>query len=168
MTPLDLVDTDDPAVAGFGRPESDPLAEADALREAQLVDLRFDAVRRRLGLLFDLRQALGFRSGNTAVLVLYDVADFRWDSLGRTEVRTPWYVVDSRATPRQSGTGLELSLAFVPDGQFVAAAGRGVFYVGQVPGIPEAPPDFAEDEEDLIRAGLPGWDSGFEVFQAST
>jgi hypothetical protein len=42
-------------------PEMDPLTEDDALQEAQLLDVRFDALRSTVGLLFELRTALQLR-----------------------------------------------------------------------------------------------------------
>jgi hypothetical protein len=47
-----------PTLRDLAAPEMDPLTEEDALREAQLLDVRFDAVRSTLGLLFELRVAL--------------------------------------------------------------------------------------------------------------
>ena len=65
----DLLDRD---VVGalLGSPEMDPLTEKDALQEARLNEVTFDAVRGRLGLLFDLRGALQLRMAYTGLLVL--------------------------------------------------------------------------------------------------
>jgi hypothetical protein len=36
------------------------------------------------------------------------------------------------------------------------------FFVGDVPGLSEAPPNFPEDDEETIVAGMPAWTSRFE------
>jgi len=46
-------------------PEMDPLTEEDALQEAQLLDVRFDALSLTVGLLFELRMAQQLREANT-------------------------------------------------------------------------------------------------------
>jgi hypothetical protein len=51
------------------QPEMDPLTEASALQEAQLLDVRVHALSSTVGLLFDLRTALQFMEGNTALLI---------------------------------------------------------------------------------------------------
>jgi hypothetical protein len=60
------------------QPEMDPLTEDDALQEAQLLDVRFDALRSTVGLLFDLRMALQLREPNTGVLVVSGVRELSW------------------------------------------------------------------------------------------
>jgi hypothetical protein len=44
-------------------PEMNPLTETDALQEAQLLGVRFDALSLTAGLLFELRIALQFARG---------------------------------------------------------------------------------------------------------
>jgi hypothetical protein len=41
------------------------------------------------------------------------------------------------------------------------------FFVGDIPKPPEAPPNFGDDEESVIVAGMPRWSSDF-VPQAAT
>jgi len=48
-----------------GSPEMDPLTEKDALQEARLNEVVFDALNMRAGLLFDLRGALQLRTAYT-------------------------------------------------------------------------------------------------------
>jgi len=47
-----------------------------------------------------------------------------------------------------------LALYLVPDGEVNIVARGGTFYVGDVLGLPEAPPDFTECSYDAIRAGM--------------
>jgi hypothetical protein len=41
------------------------------------------------------------------------------------------------------------------------------FFVGDIPNLPETPPNFGDDEESVIVAGMPHWSSDF-VPQAAT
>src|SRR6516225_6275653 len=77
-----------------GSPEMDPLTEMDALQEARLNEVIFDAVNRHAGLLFDLRGALQLRMAYTGLLVLGDVEGLRWSSERgrRPTTRTAWNV----------------------------------------------------------------------------
>ena len=75
-----------------GLPEADPLRESDALQEAQLLDVRLDAVRGQVALLFELRMALQLREPNTGVLVARGVREFGWTAPSRSTQRTAWGV----------------------------------------------------------------------------
>ena len=50
---------------------------------------------------------------------------------------------------------------FVPGGQ-----GSAEFFVRNVPGCDEAPPNYTEADDATIRAGLPSWTSTFEPVHA--
>jgi hypothetical protein len=143
----------------LGSPEMDPLTEADALQEAQLTEFLFDAVTMRAGLLFDLRQALQLRMGNTGLLVLEGVKSLEWAVSARSDTRTAWTLVGS--TPENEQGEMKLTLFLVPDGEVHLLARGGAFYVGEVIGLPEAPPDFGSGSDDLIAAGMASMNSPF-------
>jgi hypothetical protein len=42
-----------------------------------------------------------------------------------------------------------------------AMATSAEFFVGDIPGLPEAPPDFTEDDDATVAAGMPAWSSPF-------
>lgn len=163
-TPLELL-AGRSLEALVGKPEMDALTEADALQEAQLIEVVFDAVTRRLGLLFDLRQALQLRSANTGLLVFVGVEEFTWAGVPRATKRTAWTVVGS--TPDNSKGIVRLRLFFVPDGEAHVTARGAAFYVGDVAGLPPAPPDFLEDSEDVISAGMASMQSSFDTVHAT-
>jgi hypothetical protein len=100
----DLLDRD---VVGalLGSPEMDPLTGKDALQEARLNEVTFDAVRGRAGVLFDLRGALQLRMAYTGLLVLGGVEKFSWSSEQRHTARTAWNVVASLPV-NEDGAGL--------------------------------------------------------------
>lgn len=55
------------------QPEMDSLTEDDALQDAYLLDVRIDALRCTVGLLFELRAALQLREASTGVLIAHGV-----------------------------------------------------------------------------------------------
>ncbi|WP_236787662.1 hypothetical protein [Amycolatopsis sp. GM8] len=151
----------DPRLRRFGsKPEMDPLTEDDALQEAQLLDVRFDALRSTVGLLFELRLALQLREGNTGVLVAQGVRELSWTASPRSTARTAWTVGGS--TPRNEDRlfGLELGMWPAPGARLKLVAESAAFLTGNVPGLDQIP-DYIEDDEATIRAGLAGWHSEF-------
>jgi hypothetical protein len=92
-------------------PEADALTQSDALREAQLLDVRFDALRSSVWLLFDCRGALQIEMGNTAVIVAHGLRRFSWTGQPRGRL-TAWTVVSSEPVARRGMWSF--SLAFVP------------------------------------------------------
>ena len=129
-----------------GSPEMDPLTEKDALQEARLNEVVFDAVNMSAGLLFDLRGALQLRTAYTGLLVLYGVQDFGWHSDLRLTTRTAWNVVGS--APFNQGGVVHLNLFFFPDAEMTVVARSAAFYAGDVPGLPGTPPDFGICQPD--------------------
>lgn len=141
-------------------PEMDPLAEDDALQEAQLLDVRFDALRSTAALLFELRTALQLREANTGVLIARGVRTLAWSSGPRETERTAWTVGSSVVTSSDRLFGLELGLWPAPGSQLTLAAESAAFFAGDVPGLDRIP-DYLDDDEPTIRAQLASWQSEF-------
>jgi hypothetical protein len=163
MRLLDLL-TGDVRSALVGSPEMDPLTEKDALQEALLVEVIFDAVIMRVGLLFDLRGALQLRMADTGLLVMGGVESFSWNSDRRPTARTAWNVVGS--LPVNEDGVVNLRLFFFPDAELTVVGRSAAFYAGDVPGLPDTPPDFAGSDE-AIAAGMASMDSPFEPTQVT-
>lgn len=163
MTPRDLI-AGVPLSSLVGSPEADPLTEKDALQEARLNGVLFDAVNMRAGLLFDLRGALALRMAYTGLLVLGGVEKLSWDCEPRSTIRTAWNVVGS--VPANKEGVVNLRLFFFPDAEMTVAARSAAFFAGDVPGLPEAPPDFAGGDAE-VAAGMASMDSPFEPTQAT-
>jgi len=144
-------------------PEMDALTEPGALQEAQFIAGRLDAVRSQVWLLFDCRGALQIQMGNTAIIVAKVVRRFAWQAKP-TGGPTAWTIVGSE--PAAAEGVWSLSLTFVPEGRLEIEAEAAEFFVGNVPGGDDAPPDFGEADDEAIRAGLPGWQSIFEPVHA--
>ncbi len=120
----------------------DPFTEEDALQEARLSEVVFDAVHARAGLLLDLRGALQLRMAYTGLLVLEGVERFSWAGERRTTIRTAWNVVGS--VPINKDGVVNLRLLFFPDAE-LTVVGR--------------------NEE--VAAGMASMDSLFEPTQAT-
>jgi hypothetical protein len=140
-----------------------PLTEENALQEAQMLDIRFDAVRSSVGVLYDLRTALQLQTANTGVFVATKVRDVTWSSEQRSPAHTAWNVISS--VPNRVDGRITLSLMMYPQASLRVIAQSAVFYVVEVPGIGDAPPDYGA-EEHLIRNGLPTWRSEFRLVEA--
>jgi hypothetical protein len=146
------------------QPEMDPLTEEDALQEAQLLDLRFDALRSMAALLFELRLALQLREANTAVLIAYGVRELTWTAEPRPTTRTAWNVLGS--TPSTQDGVFSLGLLIWPRARLRLSATSAAFVTGDVPGLDGPPPDYTSDDEATIGAGLAGWGSAFSPAHA--
>jgi hypothetical protein len=142
-------------------PETDALVDLDALQEADLVNVRFDADDSSVVMLLDLRTALQFRLANTAVLVLRGVEELHW---ARGEHGGPgrWahYVMSSK--PGVDRDRVTLELVCLGGWRFSAISAAAEFFVGDIPDLPGAPPNFVEDDEQTITDGMPSWDSLFQ------
>lgn len=148
------------------KPEMDPLTDEDALQEAQLLDVRFDAMRSTLGLLFELRTALQFREANTGVLVARGVRELAWSAGPRSTSRTAWTVGGSVASNVGKLFSLHLGLWPVPGAQLRLSAESAAFFCGDVPGL-ACIPDYGSDDEEQIRANVAAWNSEFVPARAA-
>jgi hypothetical protein len=155
----------DPAFRRYaGKPEMDPLSEDDALQEAQLLDVRVDALRSTVALLFELRTALQLRTANTALFVGYSITRLAWSAESRSTRNTAWNVMAS--LPRYEGRMFHFSIDMCPSARLELTATSAAFYVGDVPGLLEAPPDYVDDDDAAGRAGIAGWRSPFSPVHA--
>lgn len=153
---------DDPGRRAYAaQPEADLLTERDALQEAHVLGIRVDAGESRVAVLFDLRQALQFREGDTAVLVAHGVEKLEWSGAGSQRSHRMAHPVMS-SIPGHSHGRVRLVLECLRGARLEVVAASGEFFVGNVPGLPEAPPNLVEDDESKIRAEMQGWSSPFE------
>ena len=147
-------------------PEMDPLTEDDALQEAQVLDVRFEALTGVVGILFELRQALQLQEANTGVLVARGVRELAWSGPPRETVMTAWSVGRSVPTARDRLFGLSLVMWPHPGARLTLTAESAAFFVGEVPGLSAAPPDYTQEDLAAVAAELAGWDSPFEPVSA--
>lgn len=140
-------------------PEMDPLRENDALQEAQLVDVRVDALRGTLAILFDLRMALQLREPNAGVIVARGVRDFRWTAPYRDTPLTAWSADGSLVSQRDGLFSIDFGLWPAPGATLHMSTERAWFVFGSIPDLPDTPPDYHESPavNELVT-----WDSLFE------
>lgn len=141
------------------QPEMDPLTEADALAETQVLSVHFDALTLTLALLFEMRMALQLRESNTGLLVARGVRQFHWTSDARATGKTAWNVIGS--TPAADGGLFSLQLLIWPKADMAIYAESAAFYAGDVPGLDGAPPNYVEDDDQTVRSQIAGWRSEF-------
>jgi hypothetical protein len=149
----------------LGTPEMDPLTEQGALQDAQLVEVLFDAVSRRLGWLLDLRMAFQLRMANTGLIIFEQVEGFGWAGKNTSAARVAWPVDDS--IPNADEGQSTLKLLFYHDGETQVRAAGASFYTGDVAHLPETPPDYLADSDEVITAGTASMDSPIELTQAT-
>lgn len=146
------------------QPEADALRLLDALQESALVDLRVNVVESSAWILLDCRGALQVREANTAVLVLLGVDHGSW-RLPPTGTFAWQTVIDWEVS--EVGGGIELSIGLLAGGDVVVRALGGEYFVGDVPGGDDAPPDFTTATHAQVRAGMARWSSEFRPLAAS-
>lgn len=151
-----------PGLRALGaQPEMDPLTEADALQEAQLLDVRFDALTLTVGLLLELRMALQLREANTGVLSVRGVRRLSWSGPSRATDLTAWSIGSSVPLAEDGAFTLTLSMWPAPGAQFTVVAESAAFFAVDVPGLDEVPPDYGALDGVTVREGLASWDSEF-------
>lgn len=164
MTPeqlLRLPIADDAATLDAASLESDPFTDEDAFDEAQLLDVRLDTVAGRVGVLIELRVAMGFARGTAALLVVHGSRGAHLQlapAEGRMAREIGSVVIERRADSFR----LALNMG---DESFVVAGEDAAFYVLDVDGLPDVPPDYTGDNEAAIQAALPQWHSACSVLE---
>lgn len=146
-------------------PEADALTERGALQEAALADVLVDTTSRSLGLLFDLRGALQFREASVALLIARGVSRFEWVN-ERSRSGRAWHAVTGSIPDNRNGR-FSILLGFASDSELRLEADGAEFYVGEMAGMDCAPPDFVEDDDEAIRAGMPNWTRPFTPIAAT-
>ncbi|MFJ9801138.1 hypothetical protein [Streptomyces wuyuanensis] len=145
----------------------DPLKEQDTLDDAQLLDCRVCSTANRAALLFEMRSALFYPMGNSALLVVRGLRSFQWDGVPQQQKLMAFSVVSSRPSRITDG-GLRLELEFFPDGKVSVSGDRADFYLLEAHGIPEGPPGYPGRNLDQVRHELPSWNSDCTVLQSAT
>ncbi|MEV6117634.1 hypothetical protein AB0L59_35445 [Streptomyces sp. NPDC052109] len=144
----------------------DPLREADALQEAQLLDSRVCQLTSTAALLFELRTSLQFDTGNAALLVVRGLSSFGWKS---SVVQVPLAALTVVSSlPDRAADSFRARFEFFPDAQLDVAGKQAEFYVLEVDGIGDVPPDYTELSQERIERELPSWCSMCSPLQMSS
>jgi hypothetical protein len=151
-------------------PENDPLRDSDALQEADLVGIWVDVLRSTTTVLFDLRNAIELRSGNTGLVSFIGAPSVTYHSTDdRREPFVSHLVVGSTVESSAGSLCLTVSLdSWDPHGEeVVVSGGLARFLYGEVPGLSPAPPNFPDDPRNEILSHMPSWRSEFILLHAS-
>ncbi|MFI6344143.1 hypothetical protein [Streptomyces sp. NPDC050560] len=151
---------------GVEAADPNPLREVDALQESQLLDSRVCQLNSTAALLFELRTSLQFDAGNAALLVVRRLGYFGWRSSTLPTPPAALTVVSSE--PDSTADSFRMSFEFFPAARLDVAGSQAEFYVLEVEGIGDAPPDYTEMNQEDLRSGLPSWSSPCDLLQASS
>lgn len=163
---LGSVISDDLGVFGpLPRPEMDPLTEDDALQEVQILDVRIEAVSGVAAILLEMRTALQIRKGNAGVIVASGVTHVLWNAPTVERGFRAWTIGSSK--PKLTADSVSLELHMFPSPGLSIQAAAMAFAVGNVVGLPSAPPDYVDDTSAAIRRRLPSWESMFDPLAGS-
>ena len=150
---------------GLDSVEMDPLREVDALQEAQLLDSRVCHLTSTAALLFELRTSLQFEVGNSALLVVRGLRSFEWNSPTIQVPLTALTVVSS--VPDRLGESLRARFEFFPEAHLAVTGDLAEFYVLELEGIGDVPPDYSSMDLKQVQDALPSWSSSCSMLQAS-
>jgi hypothetical protein len=149
----------------IGSVEVDPLREADALQEAQLLDSRVCHLTSTAALLFELRTSLQFEVGNSALIVVRGLRSFDWKPPTKQFPLAALTVVSSTAD--RLGDSHRARFEFFPEAHLAVSGDLAEFYVLEVEGIGDVPPDYSSGDLKKVQGALPSWSSACNLLQAS-
>ncbi len=169
MKICDLILIDPAHAAGVvgALPEANPFREDGALQEAQLLDIRFDALAGVVAILFELRQSLQFWESDTAVLVARYVSKLVWSGPRRSSALLALPVMGSTSSTEGGSFKLKLDVWLGTGAELSLVAGNAAFYTGNVLGLADTPPDYTENDRSRLIGQIPAWESLFEPTGAS-
>ncbi|MFF5945967.1 hypothetical protein ACFY86_12510 [Streptomyces misionensis] len=142
------------------------MRENDTLQEAQLLDSRVCQLTSTAALLFELRTSLQFDVGNAALLVVRGLSYFEWKS-STAQVPLMALTVVSSLPDRAADSFCERFDLF-PNAQLNLAGTQAEFYVLEVDGISDIPPDYSGMTRERIAQELPSWSSMCNPLQVSS
>ncbi len=156
-----------PAWSAAFLPGPDPFRDEYVLREAQVLDVRLNAVSGVVACLFELRQSLYFEDANTGVLVVQDSSRLEWEGFDRLGQLTAWSVSTMETEIRPRSVELTVHTFPAPGGRLSISAGSGFFLAGTVANLTDAPPDYTSHTAEGLIGRIAGWASPFEVATAA-
>lgn len=98
-------------------------------------------------------------------LVAHRVREVTWSGPRRDAPLTVWAVGSSVPRIEDGSFSLTLAMWSYP-GVLSLTAESAAFFVGEVPGLAEAPPDYTGRDRTTIIGEIAGWQSAFEPVQA--
>ena len=153
------------------RADENPLHVEDALREAQILDVRCECVTQCVGILLEMRMAFSGGENRAALLVGQGVTELDWKCSREQSdddaylFGMAWNVASSLMT--QYGTLLKLELDCIPNAGLSVTARGFEYYLAEIPGPILALPDYTEGSDDTVRSNLPDWKRPLTILGSS-
>lgn len=163
MKLIDLFHDDVPGL--LGKAEENPFFVEEVFEDAQILDVRIDALRLVVGVLFELRSGtlpmyVGDESINCGALILRRATDLHWTSdLTAKEGNYAWPVYAVRARHKGGRFELGLEMGVIKGMKLNLGALKAEFYAGIVPALAEYVQDYSEHQDVTGLVG--GWDMDF-------
>ena len=156
----DLLDVAMPQPSLLNEPPMNPLVEADALREAQVLDILISAAAGAAGVIFELRQALQLREANTGVLIVRGLRECSWSAASAVagEMRA-WGIESSTPQALPGSFRISLSMWPSPGATLTIASSSAEFYLVDIADLDSAPLDYSSNDLAAIRRRVARWDS---------
>lgn len=144
----------------------DPLRDRGALDEAQVLDIRVDALSSVVGILLEMRTA-SLPHFTTGLLVVTGVTEFHWAGLAPRHPRTAWTITGWEIDRLPNGYRWSGDFFTSPDAHVSVSGLHGWFVGGNVPGISDAPPSYGEPDAHVL-ANIARWSSEIEILSVSS
>jgi len=114
----------------------------DALNEAEIRAVYFNAVASRLVVVFDRRTSLAKPAAAVAIFVSEGVRKLGWDAPSRASHLTAWTVNDVAISAGTDHTSFTVGCWPAPGGILTVSAESALLVFGDIADLPEMPPDF--------------------------
>lgn len=152
-----------PGTALVGPPlstEDDPFVNEWALEGAQVTRTAFDAVTSTVALLLELRQGLYLREANTALLLVSNVREFRWNAPRVMGPLVAWSLSGVRVETAVGHFRLLASCWPGPGAGLQVVGDSATFVLLDVFGLGAEPPDYSVASAAGVIAG---WESACAI-----
>ncbi len=139
-----------------------PLLVTDLFREAEIIDVRIDALMGTAGVILERRTDLGNWRGDTGVILAHNVNNVSWRGLAFPGPSPHWIELSTvRAREDDGLLELELRPGNVGNISLLLLSPTITFISGTVPDFAnESPPSYELTRLDL-QGKVPSWDSPF-------
>jgi hypothetical protein len=142
-----------------------PFLAEEGFDEAQLIDIRIDALHCTVGMLYEMRPStmqynMEDLSVEAGVLILRESTGVEWKAVptGRPNPHS-WAVMSSSHAIHGHQLELVLELGLIGGMDFRATAAAAEFYVGRMPALPDEIPSYPDHVD--VSGLVPGWDMEF-------
>ena len=163
MKLIDLFHQDIPGLPG--KAEENPFFVEEVFEDAQILDVRIDALRLVVGVLFELRSGVlpmyvGDESINCGALILRRATDLHWwSALTEDDDNYAWPVHTVLARIEGGCFKLGLQMGVIEGMRLNLTALKAEFYAGIIPMLTDGIPSYTDHKN--VTGLVAGWDMEF-------